>query len=130
MTPGRIGHDGFVPSFTSLVGGATAAYSAALLVAPRILLKPCGLAETPDSRMLARAIGARDTAIGLAMIAAPAGPARWAATASRVAADWSDAGVFAAGLGGRGTRAKVVGFAAAWGALSLAAGLADARSRR
>jgi hypothetical protein len=119
-----------VPSFTSLVGGATAAYSAALLVAPRLLLKPCGLADTADARMLTRAVGARDTALGLAMIAAPAGRARWLATASRVAADWSDAAVFGAGLAGRGTRGKVVGVAAAWGALSLAAGLLDARGRR
>lgn len=119
-----------MPSLTSLVGGATAAYSAALVVAPRLLLKPCGLEQSADARMLTRAIGARDTAIGLAMIATPAGPARWAATAARVAADWSDAAVFGAGLGGRGTRGKVVGFAAAWGALSLAAGLLDARSGR
>jgi len=126
---GRIGHRGFVPSLTSLVGGATAAYSAAVVVGPRLLLKPCGLEQSPDTGTLTRAIGARDAALGLAMIAAPAGPARWGATASRIAADWSDAAVFGAALAGRGTRGKVVGFAAAWGALSLAAGLLDARRR-
>ena len=130
MAGRRVGHGRTMPSLTSLVGGATAAYSAALLVAPRLLLQPCGLADTADARMLTRAVGARDTALGLAMIAAPAGPARWLATATRVAADWSDAAAFGAGLGGRGTRGKVVGFAAAWGTLSLAAGLLDARSRR
>ena len=120
---------GSVPSLTSLVGGATAAYSAALVVAPRLLLKPCGLEQSPDAATLTRAIGARDAALGLAMVAAPAGAARWVATGCRIAADWSDAAVFGAGLAGRGTRAKVVGFAAAWGALSLAAGLLDARRR-
>jgi hypothetical protein len=63
-----------VPSLTSLVGAATAAYSAALVAAPRILIGPCGLEDSPDTRTLARALGVRDAAIGLAMIAAPVAP--------------------------------------------------------
>ncbi|MCW2534630.1 MAG: hypothetical protein JWQ26_329, partial [Modestobacter sp.] len=35
-----------------------------------------------------------------------------------------------AGLAGRPTRGKVVGFAAAWGALSLLAGVLDERAGR
>jgi hypothetical protein len=119
-----------VPSLTSLVGAATAAYSVSLVAAPRILIGPCGLEDSRDVRTLTRAIGARDTAIGLAMMAAPPGPARRLLTAARVVADWGDAGAFGAGLAGRGTRGKVVGFAAAWGALSLLAGVLDERSGR
>ncbi|MCW2510020.1 MAG: hypothetical protein JWP68_3168 [Modestobacter sp.] len=87
----------------SLVGAATAAYSAALVAAPRILIGPCGLEDSPDTRTLARALGVRDAAIGLAMIAVPAG---------------------------RATRGKIVGFAAAWGALCLIAGVLDERAGR
>jgi hypothetical protein len=119
-----------VPSLTSLVGAATAGYSIALVAAPAVLIKPCGLEDSADTRTLTRALGARDTAIGLLMIAAPAGRARQLATAARVVADWSDAAVFGAGLAGRGTRTKVVGFAAAWGALSLLAGVLDERAGR
>ncbi|MCW2534566.1 MAG: hypothetical protein JWQ26_265 [Modestobacter sp.] len=117
-----------MPSLTSLVGAATAAYSVSLVAAPRILIGPCGLDDTRDVRTLTRAIGVRDAAIGLAMMTAPPGPARRLLTAARVAADWGDAGAFGAGLAGRGTRGKVVGFAAAWGALSLLAGVLDERS--
>ena len=119
-----------MPSLTALVGAATAAYSAALVAAPQILIKPCGLEDSRDTRTLTRAIGARDTAIGLVMIAAPAGRARRLATVARVAADWGDAAAFGSGLAGRPTRGKVVGFAAAWGALSLLAGVLDDRAGR
>ncbi|SSC25501.1 Hypothetical protein KLENKIAIHU_4125, partial [Klenkia terrae] len=117
-----------VPALTTLTGAATAAYSAALLVSPDLLLKPCGLASTHDSRALTRLVGARDTAIGLAMVLAPAGAARRAAVGARVASDWGDAAVLGAALKGRPTQAKVLGFAAAWGALCLAALRYDERS--
>lgn len=116
-----------MPALTRLLGAATAAYSVALVASPRLLIKPSGLADTADARTLTRAIGARDTALGLAMVAAPAGTPRRLATAARVAADWSDAGIFAAGLAGRGTRGKVAGVATAWGALCLLAGVIDER---
>ena len=119
-----------MPSLTSLVGAATAAYSAALVAAPRILIGPCGLEDSPDTRTLARALGVRDAALGLAMVAAPAGRARQLATAARVMSDWGDAVAFGAGLAGRATRGKVVGFAAAWGALALLAGVLDERAGR
>ena len=119
-----------MPSLTAVVGAATAAYSAALVVSPKVLIGPCGLEDSRDTRTLTRAIGVRDAAIGLAMVAAPAGRARRLTTAARVQADWGDAAAFGAGLAGRPTRGKVVGFAAVWGALSLLAGVLDERAGR
>jgi hypothetical protein len=119
-----------VPSLSSLVGAATAGYSIALVAAPRILIGPCRLEDTSDTRTLVRGIGVRDTAVGIAMILAPAGPARRVAVGARIAADLGDAGVFGAGLAGRGSRAKVVAFAAGWGLLSLLAGVLDERAGR
>ena len=119
-----------MPPLTALVGAATAAYSIALIAAPKVLIAPCGLEDSRDTRTLTRALGVRDTAIGLAMVAAPAGRARQLVTGARVLADWGDAAAFGAGLAGRPTRGKVVGFAAAWGALSLLAGVLDERADR
>ena len=116
-----------MPALTSLTGAATAAYSAVLVARPDVLLRPMGLARTADSRTLTRLIGIRDTAIGLAMVLAPAGAARRAAVGARVASDWGDAAVLVGALRGRRTRGKVVGFATVWGALCLAALAADER---
>jgi hypothetical protein len=119
-----------VPSLSSLVGAATAGYSIALVAAPSILIKPAQLENSTDIRTLVRGIGVRDTAIGTAMVLAPAGTARRLVVGARIAADLGDAGVFGAGLAGRGSRTKVVAFAAAWGLLSLVAGVLDERSGR
>jgi hypothetical protein len=119
-----------VPSLTAVVGAATVAYSAALIANPRVLIGPGGLEDSRDTRTLARAIGVRDAAVGLAMIAAPAGRARRLVTGARVLADWGDAAAFGAGLAGRLTRGKVVGVATTWGALSLLAGVMDERAGR
>ena len=43
-----------MPSLTSLVGAATAAYAAALVVAPRVLIGPSGLPDDPRTRALVR----------------------------------------------------------------------------
>lgn len=119
-----------MPRLTALVGAATAAYSAGLIAFPRVLIKPCELEDSTDTRTLTRGIGVRDAAIGLAMVLAPAGPARRLAVGARVAADLGDAAAFGAGLAGRPSRTKVVAFAAGWGLLSLAAGVLDERAGR
>ena len=116
-----------MPALTTLTGAATAAYSAAVVVRPDLLLGPAGLGRSRDARALTRLVGVRDAAIGLAMVLAPAGTARRTAVAARVASDWGDAGVLAAALRGRPTRGKVVGVAAAWGALCLGALVLDER---
>ena len=119
-----------MPSLTSLVGAATATFSAALVVAPRVLIGPSGLPDTPQTRALVRALGARDTAIGLAMVAAPEGPVRALATAARVLGDCTDAVVLPSAVPDR-RRATAVGVsAAAWGALALAAAVLDQRAGR
>jgi hypothetical protein len=119
-----------MPSLTAVVGAATAGFSVALVAAPRILIRPCGLADTPDTRALTRALGVRDTVLGLAMVAAPAGRVRRLVTAARVVADCGDAAALGAGLAGRPTRGVVAGSAAAWGALALLAGVLDERAGR
>jgi hypothetical protein len=119
-----------MPSLTAVVGAATAAYSAALIAFPRVLITPCRLADSPDTRTLVRALGVRDALLAAAMVAAPAGRDRRLATAARVVADCGDAAAFGAGLAGRPTRGVVAASAAAWGALSLLAGVLDERAGR
>ncbi|MGY1856048.1 hypothetical protein [Modestobacter sp. SYSU DS0290] len=119
-----------MPSLTSLVGAATAAYSAVLVAAPGVLIRPAGIEDSRDTRTLTRVLGARDVALGLLLAAAPAGRARTLATAARVLADGSDAVLFGAGLAGRRTRGPVAASAAAWGGLVLLAGVLDRRAGR
>lgn len=115
-------------TLTRVLGAATVAYSAAVLVRPGVLAGPAGLAnatgEVPaGSKILIRALGARDAAIGVAMTLAPPGPALRTAVAARVASDFADAAVFGTALPEPDKRRKVAVFAVAWGALCAAAGL-------
>ena len=119
-----------MPSLTAVVGAATAAYSAALIAFPPVLLRPGGLEDSRDTRTLVRALAVRDSLIAAAMIAAPPGRDRRVATAARVLADCGDAAAFGAGLAGRPTRGLVAASAAAWAALSLLAGVLDERAGR
>ena len=119
-----------MPALTSLVGAATAVGSAVLVVAPRAFIGPARLADTADTRSLVRALGARDTGIGLAMMGAPPGRARRLATAARVLSDWTDVVTLPPALSGRGATGRVLAFASAWGALSLGALLLDERAGR
>jgi len=111
-----------------VLGAATTAYSVAIIAAPRVLAGPCGLTTptgdvTNSTKVLIRAIGARDAAIGTAMMVAPPGQVlRWVA-AARVASDAADAVVFGVGLRDRKARVKVVAFAAGWAVSCAAAGV-------
>jgi hypothetical protein len=105
-----------------VLGALTAAYSVAIMVRPKFLAKPCGLTTAtgdvePGMRTVIAGIGARDTAIGVAMMVAPPGTPLRVALAARVAADVGDAVVFGLTLPDRGARAKVAGFAAGWALL-------------
>ncbi|MCX2952778.1 hypothetical protein [Lentzea sp. NEAU-D7] len=111
-----------MPALTRVLGAATAAYSAAIIVWPKVLASPCGLTTAtgkvrPEIRVLIGAIGARDTAIGVAMVCAPKGPALKAALAARVTADAADAVLFGTQLPERKARAKVAAFATGWAVL-------------
>ncbi|MFI5611888.1 hypothetical protein [Amycolatopsis sp. NPDC051903] len=106
-----------MPVLTRALGAATAAYGATTIAFPRVLAKPCGLPTTTPVRTLIAAIGARDTAIGLAMALAPAGAPLRTAVSARVASDTADAVVFGLGLPDRSARPKVVAAALGWAAL-------------
>lgn len=109
-----------------VLGAATAAYSVAIMVRPVLLAKPCGLTDADGTvpvgtALLIRAMGARDAAIGTAMLLAPDARSLRTATACRVTADLSDAALFGTALTGWSRRLKVAGAAVAWGALCAAA---------
>ncbi|WP_246107067.1 hypothetical protein [Pseudonocardia kunmingensis] len=116
-----------------ILGVLTAAYSVAIAVRPVLLARPCGLTRGPDGedvdagvRVLVGGIGARDAAIGTAMVLAPRGPALRVALAARVVSDAADALVFGTQLPARDRRPKVVAFALFWAALcALSARWAD-----
>jgi hypothetical protein len=117
-----------MPALTRVLGVATAAYSATIIAAPAVLAKPCGLTTptggvTAGVRTLIAGIGARDAAIGLAMVFAPAGRPLQVALAARVASDAADAVVFGTTLPDRSARRKVAAFAVTWAALCAASAL-------
>ncbi|MFJ7217592.1 hypothetical protein [Amycolatopsis sp. NPDC098790] len=117
-----------MPALTRVLGAVTAAYSVTIIAAPRVLAKPCGLTTptggvTAAVRTLVAGIGARDAAIGLAMVLAPVGKPLQVALAARVASDAADAVVFGTSLPDRSARKKVAAFATTWAALCAASAL-------
>ena len=117
-----------------VLGGVTAAYSALIIAAPDLLAKPSELTDhsgrtTSATRLLIRAVGVRDAALGVAMMAAPPGVALTAVTACRVAADAGDAVAFGILLPSTGAKVKIAGFAALWAAANAVA-LARSRAGR
>ncbi|MEJ8279651.1 hypothetical protein [Pseudonocardia spirodelae] len=118
-----------------LLGAATAAYGAAVAVKPDVLLAPAKLAgegrpAPAGAATLARAVGGRDLASGLAMALAPAGTPLKAAIAVRVGADVVDLAVLGSQLPDRDAREKATLVAAAWGALCALSLLAADPPRR
>ena len=110
---------------TRALGAATAAYSAVVVAAPAVLAKPCGMTDvtgrTPwPAALLVRAIGVRDTAIGVGMMTAPPGPTLTTVTALRVVADAGDAVAFGVALPDD-RRLRIAGFAAVWAVLNAVA---------
>lgn len=109
-----------------LIGVATAAYSAALLVRPSVLTRPTGLSTSADdvstaARVLTRAVAARDLVSGLAMAVAPTAAGVRLAGAIRIGADLSDAAGFGLGLPDATARRKSGVVAGGWAALTLLA---------
>ena len=117
-----------MPALTRALGAATVVYSAMIIVKPALLAKPCGL-TTPAGqvaapvRTLVAAIGARDAAIGVAMLWAAPGPAVRAALWARVASDAADAAIFGLMLPEQAARRKAASLAASWGTLCAASAL-------
>lgn len=119
-------------TLTRVLGAATAAYGLALVARPEVLARPTGLVDEEGrvpgpTALLIRSLGARDAAIGAAMVLAGDRASRRLATACRIAADASDAVVFGTLLEEPDKRRKAVGVAAAWGVLCAAALYASER---
>jgi hypothetical protein len=107
-----------------LLGAATLAYSAAVLLDPKVIARPCEMLDVdgqvpPDVASSLRAVSARDAVVSLLMMAAPVGPALRTAVTVRAISDLSDAAVFGARVSSA-SRAKVIGVPLAWGLLCLA----------
>lgn len=113
------------------LGVLTAAYGLTTLVRPAVFAKPAGLSgDEPPAPVgiLVRAVGVRDLANGIAMAAAPAGPALQLAVAARIAGDLGDALTFALSPNEDPTaRRKAVGVGLGWGALNVLGLLAARR---
>ena len=109
-----------------VLGAITAAYSAVIVIAPDVLAKPCRMTDAAgrsrwETRLLVRAVGIRDAAIGVAMMTAPPGAALTAATAARIASDAGDAVAFGIALPAKDTKLKIAGFAVMWASLNAVA---------
>lgn len=107
-----------------LLGAATLVYSAAVIVDPKVIARPCEMLDVAgqvprDVATSLRAVSARDAVVGLLMLVAPAGPALRTAVTVRAVSDLADAAVFGAGVSSA-SRAKVVGVPLGWGLLCLA----------
>jgi hypothetical protein len=112
--------------FARLLGLLTVLYSVVAMIRPRILVTPAGLVARPDPvpgplRVLTRAVGARDTAIGLAVMLAPMTAPLAVALLLRIAADLSDAAVFGLSVPEPAARRRTLAVTLGWAALNLVA---------
>ncbi len=111
-----------------LLGVATAAYGAAILAKPALLLKPSGMpVDEPDLHTFTRTLGVRDLASGIAMAVAPSRTAMRVAIAVRAASDAGDAVVLGKALAGRPEQKKILAVAGGW---ALLCGLSALTTRR
>ncbi|MCP3759294.1 hypothetical protein [Streptomyces sp. TBY4] len=100
-----------------VMGVATLGYGVVVACRPKVLARPCGLAEQGSSALLIRALGVRDAVVGAAMVAVPEGSALRTVVLCRVAIDAGDALLFGTFLAHRTERAKAASAALAWAAL-------------
>lgn len=112
-----------------MLAAVTVAYSAALVVNPRVLARPTGLVDADGSvpsavALLTRSIGVRDALLAALVMLAPGGASR-TLSAARVIADAGDAVIFGALLPDRRAARKVAGVAAGWAVLEAVAARFD-----
>lgn len=103
-----------------VLGALTVLYSLAVLLRPAVLTKPTTLSGSnvpAPVAAAARAIAARDTVIGLAMVFVPAGAALYTALAVRIASDLTDIPIFGAVIKDGATRLKLFLVAGGWAVL-------------
>jgi hypothetical protein len=111
-----------------LLGVATAAYGAAVLVKPALLLKPSGLpVDDENLHTFTRTLGVRDLASGLAMAVAPTRTAMRVAIAVRAASDAGDAVVLGKAMAGKPEQKKILAVAGGWAVLCGLSALATRR---
>jgi hypothetical protein len=116
------------PMLARFVGTVTAAYSVVLVIAPRLLAgpaemtSPTGTVAAPTA-LAVRAIGARDTIIGIGIILARPGPGMAGMCMLRAVVDLGDAALFGTQLPSTAARLKIGGFAAGWAVLSAVAAM-------
>ena len=112
-----------MPVLSRALGLATVAFGALEFAKPDLWAAPTGISgPSPAMRTWHQTLGARDVISGLAMVAAPAGPALRAATLFRVVSDATDALAFGLNAPTAALKTKAVGAAlgfAAVNALSL-----------
>jgi hypothetical protein len=105
-----------------LLGTGTAAYGLSVLVMPASLAKQCALEDpdAPTARLLAITFGVRDLVSGVSILRARNRDALRKALLVRGVLDSGDAVACALLLTDRRARARVVGVAGTWAALSFA----------
>ena len=108
-----------------LLGLATAAYGAAIIAKPGLMLKPIGMPQDDAGlQTFTRAVGVRDLASGLAMAVAPTRKAMRLAIGVRVASDIGDLAVLGTATAGKPEQKKIVAVAGGWGLLCALSALA------
>lgn len=99
------------------LGALTLAYGLAVFVRPKVMLGPAGLTEDGTASALARMVGLRDAASGLAMTTAQSPVALRTAIGIRVASDVADTLVLGSILRGRPQQSKTIAITSGWALL-------------
>lgn len=107
---------------SQLLGGGSALYGLSVLAVPGSLARQCALEDpnAPAARLLAITFGVRDLVSGVSILRARNRDALRTALYLRALMDGGDAVACALLLTDRGARARVVGVAGTWAALSCA----------
>jgi hypothetical protein len=105
---------------SQLLGGGSALYGLSVLAVPGSLARQCALEDpnAPAARLLAITFGVRDLVSGVSILRAGNRDALRTALYLRALMDGGDALACALLLTDRGARARVVGVAGTWAALS------------
>ena len=108
-----------MPLLSRALGVATLATGVVEFAKPDVWARPTGLGSaSPAMRTWHHTLGARDVVSGVAMLAAPAGPALRAATLFRIVSDLSDALAFGINAPTATFKAKAAGIAVGYAALN------------
>jgi hypothetical protein len=108
-----------MPVLSRALGLATVAFGALEFAKPDLWAAPTGISgPSPAMRTWHHTLGARDVVSGLAMLAAPAGPALRAATLFRIVSDATDALAFGINAPTAALKGKAVAGALGFAALN------------